>query len=202
MVITADIYGVQTQCAKNLREPLCASRIRKVGAAAQQGSINIVMRSAEFISGHELYKEFELSAFFNPHASYIEQLRAVAQFIRHKNFNPDQRRVAVRKLAAKLQPNINEHLLSELEVGGSRTVNYSKENPPPDERLFAQFIKVLYTAKDDRIQDVVDRMNKEWHRLYGKVLTLEKLRSISMNNSFSRAVWSDAVGKWAQRSQR
>lgn len=158
------------------------------------------MRSAEFQTGRDLYKEFEASPFYDDNMGYLELMQAVAKFIKNKNLDADQRRFAFRKLGAQLQSRISEVLVRELEVVSTRTINYGPENPPPPQELFRAVVKDLYsTAKESNLDSVLDRLNRGWQKLYNTQITMSQLRSIASNNSLNRALWSDAVGKWAAR---
>jgi len=156
------------------------------------------MRSAEFVTARELYKEFLASPYHSEAADYLTLLRNVAEFVRAKKLGDAQSRSVLRKMAPLLRTEM-ESVVNELELdGGSRRIEYNKENPPPDLDLFRAFIKILYTARDPQLQDVVDRANQSFMKFYGKGLTLAKLRSIAASNPLNGALWKDAVGKWAQ----
>lgn len=67
------------------------------------------MRSAEFVSGHELYREFLDSEFYNENMDLFQLLLAAGHFIRSKNLEPQISRVALKKLMSKLRPEMNEN---------------------------------------------------------------------------------------------
>jgi len=158
------------------------------------------MRSAEFQTGRDLYKEFEDSPFYDDNMGYLELMQAVAKFIKNKNLDADQRRFAFRKLGAQLKSRVSEVLIRELEVVSTRTVHYDRENPPPPQELFRAMVKDLYgSANEPTLDAVLDRLNRSWQKLYNTQVSMVQMRSIASNNSFSRALWSDAVGKWAAR---
>lgn len=158
------------------------------------------MRGAEFQSGKDLYKEFENSPYYDDNMGYLELMQAVAKFIKNKNLDGDQRRFAFRKLGAQLQSRVSEVLVRELEVVSSRTINYSKDNPPPPQELFRAMVKDLYSsANEPSLDAVLDRLNRGWNKLYNTQISMSQMRSLASNNSLSRALWSDAVGKWAAR---
>lgn len=158
------------------------------------------MRGAEFQSGKDLYKEFENSPYYDDNMGYLELMQAVAKFIKNKNLDGDQRRFAFRKLGAQLQSRVSEVLVRELEVVSTRTINYSKDNPPPPQELFRAMVKDLYgSANEPNLDLVLDRLNRSWQKHYNTQMSMSQMRSIASNNSLSRALWSDAVGKWAAR---
>jgi hypothetical protein len=66
------------------------------------------MRSAEFISSHDLYRQFQNSEFYRDDANYLEMLQALGKFINHLNLTPEQRKIAVRKLVARASVEIRE----------------------------------------------------------------------------------------------
>lgn len=67
------------------------------------------MRSAEFVSGHELYRQFQDSEYYRDDASYLEMLQSMARFLQSLNLAPEARRVAIKKLGARIRPDMREH---------------------------------------------------------------------------------------------
>lgn len=77
------------------------------------------MRAAEFVSGHELYREFQNSEFWSDEQDLFRRLIAAGNFIRSKNLAPAVQKVALRKLTARLHPEmigrLGEAMVAKLE---------------------------------------------------------------------------------------
>lgn len=155
------------------------------------------MRSAEFVTARELYKQFLASPYHSDHADYLTTLRNVAEFVRSLRMGDQQSRTVLRKMAPLLRYEM-ETAINELEVVNTRKIEYSKENPPPDLDLYRAFIKILYNSRESSLQSVVDKANANFMRHYGKTLNMAQLRSIAASNPLNGALWKDAVGRWAQ----
>ena len=62
------------------------------------------MRSAEFLTARELYREFEQSPYRSEAMSYLELIHNLAQFVRSKRLDPEASRQLYRRLKNLLPP--------------------------------------------------------------------------------------------------
>lgn len=85
-----------------------------------------------------------------------------------------------------------EREIKEYEIdGGKRIIKYSKENPPPMDRLFAKFVEILKDPDNNkRPEELISMFND----VYGLNHTIKDYKRFSMNNAYSQSSYSDAIG--------
>lgn len=77
-----------------------------------------------------------------------------------------------------------------------RTIIWSRDNPPPMQELFRRLIELVKDNDNTlTMQQLVDQFNEA----YGLHYTLRDYKKFSMNNQYSQAAYSDAVGHAIRR---
>jgi len=79
---------------------------------------------------------------------------------------------------------------------GQRRIEYSRDNPPPMDRLFAGFVTALGNPNNRQSpQDIIDFFNTK----YGLRHTIADYKSFSRSNAYTAGAYSDAIGAYVKR---